>query len=257
MSLNPPIRDWRAQRVWLIGASSGIGRATAQALYARGALVVASARSADALQSLALECPGVQTLPLDVVDAQALRLAAHQLYQNGPPLDLVVYCAGHYQAMRAQEFNLLEMQKHLEVNYLGALQMLDAVLPYMLRTGQGHISFVSSVAGFRGLPKSLAYGPTKAALGNLAEALYIDLHETGLGVSLINPGFVATSLTANNTFHMPSLIQPAQAASEIIAGWERGQFEIHFPKRFTTWMKLLRILPYSVYFKAIRRMTGL
>jgi short-subunit dehydrogenase len=257
MRLNPPLTDWSRRRVWLIGASTGIGRATAQALHARGAQVVASARSADALHSLALECPGLQTLPLDVVDAQALRQAANQLYQNGPPLDLVVYCAGHYQAMRAQDFNLLEMRKHLEVNYLGALHMLDAVLPDLLRTGQGHISLVSSVAGFRGLPKSLAYGPTKAALGNLAEALYIDLHEVGLGVSLINPGFVATTLTASNAFHMPALITPVQAASEIIAGWERGQFEIHFPKRFTTWMKLLRILPYRWYFFITQKFTGL
>jgi short-subunit dehydrogenase len=257
MSLNPRIHDWRNQRVWLIGASTGIGRATAQALHARGAQVVVSARSADTLQSLAAECPGLQTLPLDAVDAQAVRDAAHHLHNNGPALDLVVYCAGHYQAMRAQDFNLDTMQKHLDVNYRGALHMIDAVLPHLLRAGHGHLSLVSSVAGYRGLPKSLAYGPTKAALINLAETLYIDLHEVGVGVSVINPGFVDTSLTAQNTFHMPALISPAQAAIEIIAGWEKGQFEIHFPKRFTRWMQVLRMLPYAAYFKAIRSFTGL
>jgi NAD(P)-dependent dehydrogenase (short-subunit alcohol dehydrogenase family) len=116
---------------------------------------------------------------------------------------------------------------------------------------------VSSVAGFRGLPQSLAYGPTKAALINLAETLYIDLHDRGMGVSVINPGFVETPLTAQNRFAMPALITPAQAATEILAGWGRGEFEIHFPKRFTRWMHLLRLLPYGFYFRATRKFTGL
>jgi short-subunit dehydrogenase len=133
----------------------------------------------------------------------------------------------------------------------------EAVMPAMLAAQRGHLSYVSSVAGFRGLPKSLAYGPTKAALINLAEALYIDLHDEGLGVSIINPGFVDTPLTSQNTFHMPALIKPAQAAIEIIAGWEAGRFEIHFPKRFTRWLKIMRCLPYSLYFKMTRRFTGL
>jgi short-subunit dehydrogenase len=127
----------------------------------------------------------------------------------------------------------------------------------MLAVKHGHVSLVSSVAGFRGLPKSLAYGPTKAALINLAETLYIDLRGEGLGVSVVNPGFVQTPLTAQNNFHMPALISPAQAATEIVAHWEKGRFEIHFPKRFTRWMKLLRILPYTAYFKAVSRFTGL
>ena len=115
----------------------------------------------------------------------------------------------------------------------------------------------SSVAGFRGLPKSLAYGPTKAALINLAEALYLDLHDLGMGVSVINPGFVATPLTAGNDFTMPALISPEAAAAAIVQGWERGHFDIHFPKRFTRVMKLLRVLPYRWYFPAVRRFTGL
>ena len=116
---------------------------------------------------------------------------------------------------------------------------------------------VGSVAGFRGLPQGLAYGPTKAALINLAETLYLDLRDSGIGVSLVCPGFVQTPLTAQNDFAMPALITSQQAASAILRGWSRGQFEIHFPKRFTRWMKTLRLLPYSAYFPAIRRMTGL
>jgi short-subunit dehydrogenase len=145
----------------------------------------------------------------------------------------------------------------MQVNYMGAVYCVAAVLPAMLQRKAGHISLVSSVAGFRGLPQSLAYGPTKAALINLSETLYIDLRDTGVGVSVVNPGFVQTPLTAQNSFHMPALISPAQAATEIVAHWERGQFESHFPKRFTRWMKLLRIVPYSWYFRATQRFTGL
>jgi short-subunit dehydrogenase len=149
------------------------------------------------------------------------------------------------------------MLRHQQVNYVGALYVLDAVLPAMLQRGSGHLSLVGSVAGYRGLPQSLAYGPTKAALINLAETLYLDLQASGVGVSLVNPGFVETPLTAGNRFSMPALISPAQAATEILAGWARGEFEIHFPKRFTLWMKTLRVLPYALYFPAVRKFTGL
>jgi len=124
-------------------------------------------------------------------------------------------------------------------------------------TAGGHISLVSSVAGFRGLPKSLAYGPTKAALINLAETLYLDLAPEGLGISVINPGFVETPLTAGNDFHMPALITPEEAAEAILRGWQAGDFEIHFPKRFTLFLKGLRHLGYGAYFAAVRRSTGL
>jgi short-subunit dehydrogenase len=149
------------------------------------------------------------------------------------------------------------MLKHQQVNYVGALYLLDAVLPYFLGRQAGHISLVSSVAGYRGLPKSLAYGPTKAALINLAETLYLDLQDSHVGVSLICPGFVETPLTAQNEFTMPGLITPEKAAQEILQGWRKGQFEIHFPKRFTLWMKALSRLPDRVYFPLIRKLTGL
>src|SRR3989344_5704546 len=203
MSLNPPLRDWHGRRAWLIGASSGIGRATAAALHARGAQVIVSARSGDALNAFARQHPGSTALAFDTAEPAQVQAAAAQA---GRP---------------------------------------------------GHVSLISSVAGFRGLPKSLAYGPTKAALINLAEALYLDLHDLGMGVSVINPGFVATPLTAGNDFTMPALISPEAAAAAIVQGWERGHFDIHFPKRFTRVMKLLRVLPYRWYFPAVRKFTGL
>jgi NAD(P)-dependent dehydrogenase (short-subunit alcohol dehydrogenase family) len=261
---NPPITDWRGLRVWLIGASSGIGAATAAALQARGAQVLVSARSASALDALVAQHPGAadgsqltpQAWPLDVTDAPAVARTAQAIAQQGP-LDMVLYCAGHYREMRATAMDMADLQRHMDINYTGALNVLHAVLPGMLSQGRGHISLISSVAGFRGLPKSLAYGPTKAALTHLAETLYLDLEPLGLGVSVVHPGFVQTPLTAQNAFTMPALITPEQAAQAMIGGWASGAFDIHYPKRFTRWMKLLRLLPYRLYFPIVRRFTGL
>jgi NAD(P)-dependent dehydrogenase (short-subunit alcohol dehydrogenase family) len=256
MPYNLPLRDWHGKTVWLVGASSGIGQATAHALHEAGAKVVVSARNGAALEAFVVAHPGAQALKLDASDAAAVKAAAQSLLAQGP-LDLMMYCAGYYREQRATGFDLADMLRHQQVNYVGALYVLDAVLPAMLQCGSGHISLVGSVAGYRGLPQSLAYGPTKAALINLAETLYLDLQASGVGVSLVNPGFVETPLTAGNQFSMPALISPAQAAADILAGWARGQFEIHFPKRFTLWMKTLRVLPYALYFPAIRKFTGL
>jgi NAD(P)-dependent dehydrogenase (short-subunit alcohol dehydrogenase family) len=254
--LNTPITDWRGRGVWLVGASSGIGLACAQALHAAGALVCVSARQAALLNEFVAAHPGSIAIPLDVTDAAAMHAAARQVHaQQG--LDVVVFCAGYYKAQRANHFELAEMQKHWSVNYDGALLLLDAVLPLMLPQQRGHLSFISSVAGYRGLPNSLAYGPTKAGLTNLSEALYMDLQDSGISVSVINPGFVATPLTAQNKFDMPALLTPAQAAQHMLQGWADGVFEIDFPKRFTRWLKLLRILPYRWYFPLVRRATRL
>lgn len=259
--MNPPITDWRGLRVWMVGASSGIGEATASALHARGAQVMVSARSREALDRFVLNHPSqhgvaAQAWPLDVTDAAAVTATTRDILAQGP-LDLVVYCAGHYREMRATEMDMADLKRHMDINYIGALHVLDALVPAMSARGKGHISLISSVAGFRGLPKSLAYGPTKAALTNLAENLYLDLGPLGVGVSVVHPGFVQTPLTAQNDFTMPALITPPQAAQAMIEDWGRGVFEVHYPKRFTRWMKLLRVLPYRVYFPAVRRATGL
>lgn len=252
--LNTPIADWRGRSVWLVGASSGIGLACAQALHAAGAKVCVSARQATLLHDFVAAHSGSLALPLDVTDAAAMKAAAQQVHaQQG--LDVVVYCAGYYKAQRADHYDLTEMQKHASVNYDGALLLLDAVLPLMLPQQRGHLSFISSVAGYRGLPQSLAYGPTKAALTNLSEALYMDLQDSGIAVSVVNPGFVATPLTSQNKFEMPALLTPDQAAQHMLQGWRDGVFEIHFPKRFTRWLQLLRVLPYRWYFPLVRRAT--
>ena len=261
MSLNPRITRWADQVVWLVGASTGIGRATAEQLHAAGATVIVSARDAAKLNQFTQGRERAFAMPLDVTDRAAQRDAAAAIVAQHGRIDLVMYCAGHYKAQRATAFDLDEMLKHHQVNVVGALYLLDAVLPQLqAQAGAGkpaHISLVASVAGYRGLPNSLAYGPTKAALINLAETLYLDLQPQGLGVSVINPGFVETPLTAGNNFSMPALMTPADAAREIVAGWEAGRFEIHFPKRFTLWLKAMRFLGDGAYFAAIRRSTGL
>lgn len=256
MTLNPPLGNWQGKTVWLIGASTGIGRATAHALHTQGAIVWISARNAAALAEFTQSHVGAHALPLDVTDGAAVRAAANQVCAAAP-LDAIVYCAGHYREQRATAFDLAQMLEHQRVNYIGALNALDAVLPHFLQRSAGHISLVGSVAGYSGLPQSLAYGPTKAALINLAETLYTDLKPRGIAVSLISPGFVDTPLTAGNGFHMPALLSPEQAADEILRGWVRGEFEIHFPKRFTWGMKVLRLLPYRLFFPVVRKFTGL
>lgn len=257
MPLNSRIEDWSGHVVWLVGASTGIGRATAELLHQRGAVVVVSARSGATIQAFAHQHAGSLALPLDATDRAAMRAAADEVVQRFGRLDMAVYCAGHYNAMRATAFDLDDAIRHQQVNYVGALHLLDAVLPHLLRQKAGHLSLVASVAGYRGLPNSLAYGPTKAALINLAQTLYFDLQPQGVGVSVVNPGFVETPLTSQNRFTMPALISPAQAAAEIVRGWEAGRFEIHFPKRFTLWLKALSHVGDTLYFKAIRRATGL
>jgi len=257
MPLNPPITDWTGKVVWLVGASTGIGRATAALLHSRGAIVVVSARHAEAIATFEAERPGSVGIALDATDVSAVHAACDSVVARFGRIDLAMYCAGVYKPMRATNFSLDAAVSHQQVNYVGALHLLDAVLPVLLRQKAGHLSLVSSVAGYRGLPQAMAYGPTKAALINLAEVLYMDLRPLGIGVSIVNPGFVETPLTAGNAFKMPAIITPEQAAQEIVAGWAAGKFEIHFPKRFTLWLKALRHVSDSMYFKAMKRVTGL
>lgn len=254
--MNPPFVPGPGRVAWLLGASSGIGRATAGRLHAAGATVVVSARNEAALRAFAEQHPGSTALPLDTADAAAVAAAAAELLRRHGRLDLAVYCAARYRPMGAADFDLAEALRHLQVNYVGALHLLDAVLPHFSAASHGHLSLVASVAGYRGLPRSLAYGPTKAALQHLADTLYLDLRPQGIGVSVVNPGFVETRLTAQNRFRMPALLTPDEAAGHMLEGWRRGRFEIHFPARFTLWLKLLQHLGHASYFRAVRFATG-
>ena len=255
--MNGKISNWAGKHVWIIGASSGIGAACATLLLEQGACVALSARHRASLEQLCEGQPLALALPLDITQPAQLRAAGAQLAQQWLHIDLILVVAGGYQAMRADDFDLEAAQSLLALNVGGIFNCLDVALPWLLRQGRGGIGIVASVAGYGGLPKALAYGASKAALINLTESLYLDLHRRGIDVYQINPGFVATPLTAGNDFKMPALMTAQDAAAAMLDGIERGQFHIHFPKRFTNTLRLARLLPYRAYFWLIRKVTGL
>jgi NAD(P)-dependent dehydrogenase (short-subunit alcohol dehydrogenase family) len=260
MAHNPPLVDWRGRVAWLVGASSGIGLALAHALHRCGAIVVVSARNTNSLAAFTDACPGAEALAVDVVDRRAVQAAAEGLLARHGRLDFVLYCAGMYQPLRATSFDLDVMLRHQQVNFVGALHVVGAVLPALRAQAHAgrpaHLSLVASVAGYRALPLALAYGPAKAALIHLAQSLHLDLAPHGVGVSVVNPGFVRTQMTARNDFRMPALMEPDAAAGAMLEGWARGAFEIHFPRRFTWLLKALRVLPTGAYEALVRRATA-
>lgn len=251
--LNPKVSDWSGKRVWIIGASTGIGEALARDLAGLGAWLVLSARGVDRLEALARSLPAASALPLDLSDSDALPAAVCRAAERLGGLDMVIFNAGTYQPLRAWELTPQNIRATLNLNLLGVMDGVAAVLPRMLAAGRGHLVIVGSVAGYRGLPKAAVYGPSKAALINFAESIYMDLAPRGLAVTVVNPGFVATPLTAQNDFRMPALLTAPQAANAIIKGLARGEFEIHFPKRFSCFLKLMRFLPARLYFALIGR----
>jgi len=255
MSLNPKLADWRGQRVWLIGASSGIGEATAKLLMQRGARLALTSRSLDALTALA--DGNAHVARADVTDHASLRAAFESICATLGGIDVVIINAGTHQPVRAWELDAAAAEKLVQVNLVGAMNVSALLAPYFAQSGGGRLAITASVAGYGGLPSGLVYGATKAALINFAETLYLDLAPRGVAVHLINPGFVKTPLTDLNDFKMPALIGADEAAREILAGIERGSFEIHFPKRFTRVLKLLNLLPYRLYFPLVHRITGL
>lgn len=246
--LNHRIANWQGQRVWLIGASSGIGAALATELLQAGARVVLSARRTTSLQAVAEGYPRAIVAPFDICYADGWAERYKEICAQTGGIDLVIFCAADYHPERSWEVSATGAAQTLAVNLGSVYTGLATVLPDMLARGTGGIAIVASVAGYVGLPNASVYGPSKAALINLAELLYTDLHPRGLDVYLINPGFVKTELTAKNAFTMPALQTPQAAAQAIRRGLGDGKFEIHFPLRFTIIVKMLRLLPYRLRF---------
>jgi NADP-dependent 3-hydroxy acid dehydrogenase YdfG len=249
------IDNFSGKRIWIIGASSGIGEACAKAFIQKGAKLALSSRRVERLQGLANSAPADQTLtlPLDVTQDKQINAAYQSIVQAWGGIDLLLFVSGVYVPLRADNFDIKTAEQTIDANLLGPMRAVAAVLPRMLQEHAGHIAIVGSVAGYSGLPKALAYGPSKAAIINFCETLYYDLLPQGISVHMISPGFVATEATAQNDFEMPALITAQEAASEILSGIQKGEFDIHFPKRFSGFLKFLRILPYPLYFWIVRR----
>ena len=240
---------------WITGASQGIGRELAIQLAHGPTRVACSARSADVLKKLQEGHARILPVTLDVTDAEATRRAVDLIERTQGPLDLAVFNAGIYQPLPGGVADPELFRRHFEVNYLGVVNGLMAVLPRMRERRKGQVAIVGSVAGYRGLPQAAAYGPTKAALINLAETLRLEFRTSGIDIRIVNPGFVATRLTAKNDFRMPSLLSTERAARQIIRGLQGRSFEIAFPRGFVAWLKFARILPYRWYFPLVERLT--
>jgi len=238
--------------VWITGASSGIGLELARLMATKAAQVAVSARSAGPLSALAADQPGIVAKPLDVTDAGAVSACVKELETQTGGIDLAVLNAGVWTLMDSAELDLKAVRAGIEVNYMGVIHAIDALLPGMLARGRGHIAIVASVAGYRGLPRAVAYGPTKAALINLAETLRLELEPRGITISVVNPGFVDTPMTEDNPFPMPAIISAEEAARRLLDGLERRRYEIVFPRRLVYALKLLRVLPNAAFFRVVR-----
>jgi short-subunit dehydrogenase len=248
--------DVAGKHIWLIGASEGIGRALAKELAARGAHLHVSARNQKRLDSLLTEMQGEghSAHAVDVTEPSAMRAGFSAMLKAHSACDIVIYNAGAYTPMPLSKWDLDNCKHTMAVNVNGALHMLDTVLSHFKNKRAGSIVLVSSVAAYRGLPKSMCYGASKAALTNLAECLRIELAPFNVAVQLVSPGFVKTRLTDKNDFPMPLAITPERAAEHMANGIARGHYDIHFPKGFSWFMKLLRVLPTPLYFLLARKL---
>ncbi|MBK5921316.1 hypothetical protein CCR80_09775 [Rhodothalassium salexigens] len=242
--------------VWIVGASTGMGRSVALKLARAGVPVAISARSADKLQAVADEAgpkaARIVPVPLDATDEAAVAAALDQVEQALGPVATLIYGAGFWKLAPADTLTVKLFRDHFEVNFFAALTVALAAFGRMRTRGRGRIMLISSVAGYTGLPGAAAYGASKAAMTHVAESLHPEAGRDGVLVQVASPGFVDTPMTASNPFPMPFIISADKAADRIIAGLKTRRFEISFPRRFTLLLKLLRCLPYPLYFALMR-----
>ena len=241
------MREFRGRRYWLVGASEGLGRALAHRMAGAGAELVLSARNADRLAELAGELPGARPVPVDVADAASVRAAA----EAAGPVDGLVWLAGVYWPMRAQDWDAARAEAMCDVNFTGCVRVLGQVLPGMVARGAGHVVLTGSLSGFRGLPGAVGYGASKAAVMSLAETLRADLKGSGVEVQLANPGFIRTRLTAKNEFRMPFLMEPEEAADRMFTLMRTRRFAANFPRGFGAMFRAAQFLPDWAWFRLV------
>ena len=242
------------KKVWVTGASSGIGKAVAEKFAKEGWKVAISARRAELLKNIAQD-NNIFDYPLDVTDEKKVDEVFKKILEDFKNIDLCIFGAGTYEPKLEKEISQEQIRKTMEVNFFGVINCIKAVEEYFKNIKNGHISIVSSIAGYRGLPNSSGYGPSKAALSNLAESLYFDFKKHNVRVSLISPGFIKTPMTDKNKFRMPFIKSPEFAADKIYNGLVKSNaFEITFPKQLTTIFKFFRILPNKIYLFLIKKL---
>ena len=235
------------KKIWITGASSGIGKALAEKFSLEGWKVAISARRKEILDEMA-EKENIFSYPLDVTNQNQIKDVFSKIINDFGDLDLCVFSSGTYDPKLEQEINIKQNKFVMETNFFGVLYCIKTVEKYFKEKKEGHISIVSSIAGYRGLPNSSGYGPSKAALTNLTESLYFDFKKHNVRISLVSPGFIKTPLTDQNEFQMPFIKSPEFAAEKMFNGLTKTKaFEIHFPKALTVILKFLRILPYKIY----------
>ncbi|MCA3444387.1 MAG: SDR family NAD(P)-dependent oxidoreductase [Rhodobacter sp.] len=240
------MREFRGKRYWLVGASEGLGRALAERLSAAGAEVILSARSADRLAEVAATLPGPSmAVPVDVADTASVRRAAEAAGQ----IDGVVFLAGLYWPMAAQDWNADQAETMCDVNFTGCARVMGAALPAMVARGAGHVVITGSLSGFRGLPGAIGYGASKAGVMALAECMQADLRGSGIVVQVANPGFIRTRLTDKNSFSMPFLMEPAEAADHMFRHMQTNRFKVSFPTVFSWLFRLSQFLPDWAYYR--------
>ena len=241
------------KKIWITGASSGIGKALAEKFSLEGWRVAISARRKEILDKMASN-KNIASYPLDVTNQNQINEVSSKIINDFGSLDLCVFSSGTYDPKLEQEINIKQNKFVMETNFFGVLYCIKSVEKYFKDKKNGHISIVSSIAAYRGLPNSSGYGPSKAALTNLAESLYFDFKKYNVRISLVSPGFIKTPLTDKNEFPMPFIKSPEYAAEKMFNGLTKSNsFEIHFPKALTLLLKFLRILPYRIYLFLIDR----
>ncbi len=235
--------------IWITGASTGIGKATALKFASKGWSVAASARRKNLLDELSLLNSNIHSFPLDVTNEEDCKKTFDKIIEKFKNIDLCIFSTGIHDPESEKVFNAKIIRKIMEVNFFGTMNTINSVYNFYKNNQKGHICIVSSVAGYRGLPAAGAYCSSKAALTSFSESLYFDLSRHNVKVSLVSPGFIKTPMTDKNSFYMPMLKTAEYAAEKIYNGLiNKNSFEIHFPKSFTYLMKLIKFLPYFIYF---------
>jgi short-subunit dehydrogenase len=245
-------RFWSGKTVFLTGASSGIGEGLAKALAAKGAVLGLVARRADLLDELAAICEAAggkaRALPCDVVNAAAIQAAADGFRDEFGHIDVLIANAGiggNDDATR--NYDPAAVRKVIDVNLIGAVNAVHAVIADMLKRGSGQLVAVSSLAGFRGLPKSAAYSASKAGMTAFFESVRLDVGHQGIAVTIIQPGFIRTPLTSSRANKMPYLMELDDAIPHFINAIERKKKFAAFPWQLATIVRAGKFMPSWMY----------